>query len=74
MTCSSEHWGGEVADEFGIQDNIKDIKLIEGQCVFIEELKTALGVHQIEIPFIAIDEDNPASSTKEILNYLRGEI
>ena len=74
MTCSSVHWGGEVANEYGIQDKIKDIKLIQGQGVFMEELKIALSVHKIEIPFIAVDEGNTASSTKEIIKYLRGEI
>jgi len=74
MTCSSACWGGEVANEYGILDKIKDVKLVEGQGIFMEEFKIALDVHQIELPFIAIDEANPASSTKEIINYLRGEI
>lgn len=70
VTCSSVHWGGEVANEYGIQEKIKDIKLIEAQGVFMEELRIALEVHRIKIPFIAIDEGNPTASTKEIINYL----
>lgn len=74
ITCSSKLWGGEVSNQFGLQEKMEDLRTVEDQGVFMEELKKLLHNRGIDIPFLAIDEADSTSSIIKIQNYFKGEI
>jgi len=69
---SSALWGGEVASKYGLESKIKDLKTINAQGVFIEEIAKLLKKNQIWMDFIAIDEGNPEASIDKIIKILEG--
>ncbi|MEI8216486.1 MAG: CD3072 family TudS-related putative desulfidase [Eubacteriales bacterium] len=58
-TCSSRVWGGEIGNGNEIESKIKDLKMVEGKGIFIEEIEKCLLENQIKMKFIALDEENP---------------
>jgi len=69
-TCSSAFWGGEIGTEYGLDDKLKDLKLIEASGVFIEEILIMLNENNINTKFIAVDENNINSSASKIITAL----
>lgn len=69
-TCSSPKWGGEVGMEFGINDKINDLKIIQGKGIFIEEIENLLNQNGFNIKFLGVDEEN-LSSQNNIIEYLK---
>lgn len=72
-TCSSVLWGGEVGNGYGLEDKIKDLKYVESNGIYIEEISNMLRESNITIRFIAVDEENPDSSVDEVINILERE-
>ncbi|MDO6354059.1 hypothetical protein Q3V94_03030 [Caloramator sp. CAR-1] len=72
-TCSSTKWGGEVGEEFGINEKIKDLKIIQGKGVFIEEIENLLIQKGTNIKLLGLDEEN-LSSQNAIIEFLKKNV
>ncbi|RAK11745.1 putative secreted protein [Halanaerobium saccharolyticum] len=62
-TCSA-CWQGEVADLK--PDELMSLKIINEAGIFIEVIKKILKAKEIEIPLIAVDEENPFLAREKI--------
>lgn len=69
LTCSG-NWGGELSGNEDLEHIIMDLKDIESSGVFIEELKGLFTEHEIEIPFIAIDESDVYRSLNTVKDFM----
>lgn len=69
FTCSG-NWEGDPSSKDDIGHKIKDLRKIKGSGIFIEELKKYLSEYNMEISFIAINEDNVFSSLNDIKGFL----
>lgn len=70
-TFSSTKWGGEVGEEFGINEKIKDLKLIQGKGIYIEEIENLLIQKGINIKLLGLDEENLLLSQNNIIEFLK---
>lgn len=69
-TCSG-NWGGELYNNEHVINKINNITQINESGVFIEGLKSGFKENNIEIPFIAIDENNITSNIDKISNFIK---
>lgn len=72
FTCSGD-WEGDPSSKDDINHKIKDLKEINSSGVFMEELKKYLGQYNLEIPFVAINENDVYSSINDIEKFLGNE-
>lgn len=57
-TCSSVKWGGEIGNEFNIQEKTNQVERVNGMGVFMEEISNQLQKQEINIKFIGINEED----------------
>ncbi len=73
FTCSSSSWGGEISSRQRAEQIMRDMTMTDAPGVFMERIIEMLQVNGLNIPLLAVDEANPASSVAYIKEYLRGE-
>lgn len=74
QTCSSEKWGGELANCRNTEEIKNDIKMVNESGIFMEQIKRLLEDNHLYIPMLSVEEDNPANSVVNIQKFLKGEI
>ncbi len=70
LTCSG-NWAGDFSSKEDIEDKVRDLKIIESSGVFIEELKKYFEEYNLEILFVAINEDDVYSSLNDVKEFLK---
>ncbi|OPX89208.1 MAG: hypothetical protein A4E53_01607 [Pelotomaculum sp. PtaB.Bin104] len=65
QTCSGA-WGGELTADSGIVDKLSQVKLVNKQGIFMEEIIELLKMANLDIPLAAIDELDVKGSVKNI--------
>lgn len=55
-TCSSTKWSGELSCRENLGEIIKDVHMIDGKGIFIQELENLLSEYNLNIPIIGFDE------------------
>ena len=68
-TCSGK-WGGEFLSSSDLKKKIDTLSFSKEPGVFIEEIIKILKQEKIEIPIIAIDEENPQNIKNKIQKIL----
>ncbi|WP_233120214.1 CD3072 family TudS-related putative desulfidase [Tissierella creatinophila] len=69
LTCSGD-WEGDSSSKDSIDHKIKNLKEIKALGIFMEELKRYLEEYNIEVPFVAINENDVYSSLNDISEFL----
>lgn len=57
-TCSSKQWYGEFSSKSNISETISSVKCIPEKGVFISVLSEMLEKENIQLPFVAVDQNN----------------
>lgn len=70
-TCTSKLWGGEIGDGYGLTDKLADIRMINSEGIYIEEIEKLLIENKIQLKFIAVDEAHPEASIEIIQSLLK---
>lgn len=70
-TCIGK-WGGEFSENPDLAAVLNTAEIIEAKGIFIEEAEALLEKHNINMPFIGIDEAKMADSIEIINNLIRG--
>lgn len=73
VTCSSNSWGGEIADWQNPGSISGKVKMIGSSGVFMEQIKDLLASNEIIIPMLSVEEANPTASIADIKKFLKGE-
>ena len=68
-TCISSSWGGTVNSKC-IKEKIDNIEIVNESGVFIEELEKMLKNIDLDIPLVAIDEEDVEKSLNDIKKIL----
>lgn len=69
VTCSG-NWRGELSGNDKLHDIISGLSYIEESGVFMEELKKSFEKNEINIPFIAVDENNVYNSLNNVREFI----
>lgn len=67
LTCRG-NFGGESSSIDNYKKSIETLKMVNEEGVFIEELKSLLNEKQIDIPFMALLEEDMEISVKDLKN------
>lgn len=70
LTCSSSMWGGEIGNGYNLDGKIKDLKMVKGEGVFIQEIKKMLQEKGIDIPITAVNEEAEKGDIDKIIKVL----
>ncbi|XPV69680.1 MAG: CD3072 family TudS-related putative desulfidase [Halarcobacter sp.] len=68
-TCRGD-WGGEIDNSFNLEEKLNSLKEVSEPGVFMEVFISLLEENNLELPFFALDEENPAASVQYILKEL----
>ncbi len=68
-TCAGD-WGGEFTGPDDVAVRLETLKTENAYGVMMEVLQGLLLAEKINVPFLSVDESNPESSSKELINAL----
>jgi predicted secreted protein len=62
LTCYG-YTGGQIGSNGAVEESRKNVRIDSGQGIFMEELTKMLEKQNINIPFVAVNEDQPEKTT-----------
>ena len=68
-TCSGR-WGGEIGNEYGLEEKIPTLHSVCGSGVMMEVLRAQLTERGLSLPFLAVNETDPDVDADRILFQL----
>ncbi|HMM20000.1 MAG TPA: hypothetical protein PKA10_04615 [Selenomonadales bacterium] len=72
-TQSAPAWGGELSTCEDLPNKLNILRNIPERGIFMEEIAHMLAGHKLSLRFIAIDEEDPASSIDKIIKEIEEE-